>query len=233
MLDSRFANDAAKPTHGRNGMTRNYLGTVFFALATVTLVPMWPGAALAQTTFTFAGGLNMASVALSPDEGVSPESVTRLGIGVSAGIPMSERLGLHLGAGYSQKGFSASGFGADITTEIDYLEFTALAGLPLSAGERASVHLLAGPALAFKLSCQASANFLGESLSDDCGDDAKSMDVGLAGGARLEIGLSEKMGLSLGALYNLGLVDMDDSEGSAATKSRVLTLQAGVVFSGG
>jgi len=59
------------------------------------------------------------------------------------------------------------------------------------------------------------------------------MDVGLAGGARVEIGLSEKMGLSLGALYNLGLVDMDDSEGSAATKSRVLTLQAGVVFSGG
>lgn len=214
-------------------MTRNHLGTVFSALAAVTLAPLWPGAALAQTTFTVAGGLNIASVALSPDEGVSPESVTRLGIGVSAGIPMSERFGLHLGAGYSQKGFSASGFGADITTEIDYLEFTALAGLPLSAGERVSVHLLAGPALAFKLSCQASANFLGESLSDDCGDDAKSMDVGLAGGVRLEIGLSEKIGLSLGALYNLGLVDMDDSEGSAATKSRVLTLQAGVVFSGG
>ena len=215
-------------------MTRNHLGTVFFALATVTLVPMWPGAALAQTTFTFAGGLNMASVALSPDEGVSSESVTRLAIGVSAGIPMSERLGLHLGAGYSQKGFSASGFGVDITTEIDYLEFTALAGIPLSGGERASVHLLAGPALALKLSCQASASFMGESLSDDCGDDGpKSMDLGLVGGARLEFGLSEKMGVSLGALYNLGLTNMDDGDGSETIKNRVLTLQAGVVFSGG
>ena len=215
-------------------MTRNHLGTVFFALATVTLVPMWPGAALAQTTLTFAGGLNMASVALSPDEGVSSESVTRLAIGVSAGIPMSERLGLHLGAGYSQKGFSASGFGVDITTEIDYLEFTALAGIPLSGGERASVHLLAGPALALKLSCQASASFMGESLSDDCGDDGpKSMDLGLAGGARLEFGLSEKMGVSLGALYNLGLTNMDDGDGSETIKNRVLTLQAGVVFSGG
>lgn len=214
-------------------MTRNHLGTVCLALATITL-PLWPGATLAQTTFTVAGGLNMASVALSEDEGLSPESVTRLALGVSAGIPMSERLELHLGAGYSQKGFSASAFGVDITTEIDYLELTALAGLPLSAGERASVHLLAGPALAFKLSCRGSASFMGEGLSEDCGDDGpKSMDLGLAGGARLEIGLSERMGVSLGALYNLGLMNMEDSDDSGTIKSRVLTLQAGVVFSGG
>ena len=127
----------------------------------------------------------MASVAVSEDDGVSPESVTRLAIGVSAGIPMSEGLGLHLGAGYSQKGFSASAFGADVTTEIDYLELTALAGLPLPLGERSSVHLLVGPALAFKLSCAVSASFMGESLSEDCGDDGpKSMDLGLTGGAR-------------------------------------------------
>ena len=211
-------------------MARNHLGMGIPVLVAITLAPPWPSAALAQTTFTFAGGLNMASVALSPDEGVSPESVTRLGIGVSAGIPMSERLGLHLGAGYSQKGFSASGFGADITTEIDYVELTALAGIPLSGGERASVHLLAGPALAFKLSCQAFASFMGESLSEDCGDDGPKLDIGLAGGARIEFGLSDKMGLSLGALYNLGLLNINDSGGSDAIKSRVLTLQAGVVL---
>ena len=214
-------------------MNRNHLGTVILALATLTLAPPWSGVALAQTTFTVAGGLNMASVAVS-EEGLSLESVTRLGIGVSAGIPMSEGLGLHLGAGYSQKGFSASGFGADITTEIDYLELTALAGMPLSLGERSSVHLLVGPALAFKLSCAASASFMGESGSEDCGDDGpKSMDLGLAGGARLEMGLSGKMGVSLGALYNLGLMNMEDSPDGGTVKSRVLTLQAGVVISGG
>ena len=143
-------------------------------------------------------------------------------------------MGLHLGAGYSQKGFAASAFGADVTTEIDYLELTVLAGMPLSLGERSSVQLLAGPALAFKLSCGVSATFMGESLSGDCGDDGpKSMDMGLAGGARLEIGLSETMGLSVGALYNLGLLNMDDSGGSGTVKSRVMTLQAGFVFSGG
>lgn len=215
-------------------MTRNHLGRIVFALAAVTLAASWSGAALAQTTFTVAGGLNMASVAASEDGGVSPESVTRLAIGVGVGIPMSERLGIHLGAGYSQKGFSASAFGASIATEIDYLEFTALAGLPLSVGERAAVHLLVGPALAFKLSCAASATFMGEDLSEDCGDDGpKSVDMGLTGGARLEIGLSGKMGISLGALYNLGLMNMNDSDDGGSIKNRVLTLQAGVVLSGG
>ena len=204
------------------------------ALVAITLVPLWPGAAPAQTAFTLTGGLNMASVAVSENEGLSPESVTRLTIGVSAGIPMSESLELHLGAGYSQKGFSASGFGAEIATEIDYLELTALAGMPVSVGERTSLHLLAGPAVAFKLSCEASASFMGESLSEDCGDDGpKSIDMGLAGGARIEIGLSETMGLSLGALYNLGLLNMDDSDDSGTIKSRVLTLQAGVVLGAG
>ena len=215
-------------------MTRKHLGTVILALATLTLAPPWPAAALAQTTFTVAGGLNLASVAASADEGVTPESVTRLVVGVSVGISMSEGLGLHLGAGYSQKGFAASAFGADVTTEIDYLELTALAGMPLSLGERSSVHLLAGPALAFKLSCGASATFMGEGLSEDCGDDGpKSMDLGLTGGARLEIGLSEKMGFSVGALYNLGLLNMDDGDGSGTIKSRVMTLQAGIVLSAG
>ena len=58
-------------------MTRKHLGTAILALATLTLAPSWPAAALAQTTFTVAGGLNLASVAVSEDEGLTPESVTR------------------------------------------------------------------------------------------------------------------------------------------------------------
>ena len=41
------------------------------------------------------------------------------------------------------------------------------------------------------------------------------------------------MGVSVGALYNLGLLNMDDGDGSETIKSRVLTLQAGVVVSAG
>ena len=212
-------------------MTRNHLGTVILALAAITLAPPWPHAAMAQTRLTVAGGLNLATVAADA-EGLTPESVTRLAIGASVGISMSERWGLHLGAGYSQKGFSISAFGADATTSIDYLELTALAGIPFSVSERASLHLLAGPALAFQLSCQVSATFLGEELDGDCGDDGpKAMDLGLVGGARLEFGVSDKMGVSVGALYNFGLLNMDDSSSDETVKNRVMSLQAGIVYS--
>lgn len=212
-------------------MTRNHLVATFFALTAITVAQAWPGPAVAQTKVTMAGGLNLASVAVSVDEDVDPESVARLAIGVSAGIPVSEGLGLHLGAAYSQKGFGFSDFGAEATTGIDYLEFTALAGIPFAVGERASMHLLAGPALALKVSCGVSASFEGLTASEDCGDGGpKSMDLGLTAGGRLEIGLSGNTGLSFGALYNLGLTNMDDSGGDDTIKNRVLTLQAGVVF---
>ena len=199
----------------------------------VSAAMLMPGPLVAQTKLTVAGGMNLATVSAEA-EGltVTPESVNRLAIGASVEIPMSERWGLHLGAGYSQKGFGLDAFGASVTTEIDYLEITALAGVPFSISESASVHLLAGPALAFKVSCGVSASFLGEDIDEDCGDDGpKAMDLGLVGGARLEYGLSEKMGISVGALYNFGLLNMDDSDSDETLKSRVMSLQAGVVWS--
>ena len=214
-------------------MTRKPLETVALALATFTLALPWSDAAAAQTNLTVAGGLNRATVT-AETEGLSltPESVNRLAIGASVEVPMSERFGLHLGAGYSQKGFALDALGASVTTEIDYLEITALAGVAFSISESASVHLLAGPALAFKVSCGVSASFLGEDIDEDCGDDGpKAMDLGLVSGARLEYGLSEKMGISVGTLYNLGLLNMDDSDSGETLKSRVISLQAGIVYS--
>ena len=207
--------------------------TTIHALTATALALVGPAAAAAQTSLTVAGGLNLASMTVETEGlSISPESVTRLVIGASLEIPMSDRFGLHLGGAYSQKGFGIEGLGATAATEIDYLEFTALGGTPFSVSDRASLHLLAGPALAFKLSCGVSASYMGEDLSEDCGDDGpKSMDLGLMGGARLEFGVSERMGLSVGALYNLGLTNMVDSDDEGSIKSRVLTLQAGIVYS--
>lgn len=210
---------------------REHLRMIILAMTAIALAAVWPVAAQAQTNLTVVGGLNLASVAADTD-GLSPESVTRLALGASVEIPVADRIGLHVGAAYSQKGFAIDAFGAEATTKIDYLEFTALAGLPISVAERASVHILAGPALALKVSCGVSASFLGEEINEDCGDDGpKGMDLGLVGGARLEFGVSEKIGVSVGALYNLGLTNMDDSGGDESIKSRVMTIQAGIVYS--
>lgn len=131
-------------------------------------------------------------------------------MGVSVGTGIAENWRLHLGGGYSRKGFVLDAFGVDVTTEIAYLEFTALAGRSASLAESALLHLLAGPALAFRVACRSSGSntftFMGEDfgedIDEDCDDTSKSMDLGLAAGARVEIGLSEKAGLSVGALYN-------------------------------
>lgn len=214
-------------------MTMRHFQPTILALTATAVAAASPAAAAAQTSLTVAGGLNLASVTMETEGlSINPESVTRLAIGASLEVPMSDRFGLHLGGAYSQKGFGIDAFGATATTEIDYLELTALGGMPFSVSDRASLHLLAGPALAFKVSCGVSASFMGEDLSEDCGDDGpKSMDLGLMGGARLEFGISEKMGLSVGALYNLGLTNMDDSGDDGSIKSRVITLQTGVVYS--
>ena len=124
--------------------------------AAATVLLLLPAtAALGQSQLLVSGGLNRASVASSEDTGDAQKSVMRLAIGLAVGIPVSEGLNLQLGASYSQKGFGlgAEGFG-EVTTEIDYLELTALVSKPFPVGDRASAYLLAGPALALKLSCQ-------------------------------------------------------------------------------
>ena len=68
----------------------------------------------------------------------------------------------------------------------------------------------------------------------DCGDDGgpRGIDLGLAGGIRVEIGLSEQVGLSVGALYTHGLLNLDDSgQGDLSLKNRALSLRAGLAYS--
>ena len=56
------------------------------------------------------------------------------------------------------------------------------------------------------------------------------LDVALAGGGGIEIGLSDTLGLSLDALYTLGLLDIDKAERDSL-KHRVLTIRIGLVYS--
>ena len=54
-------------------------------------------------------------------------------------------------------------------------------------------------------------------------------DFGVAGGARLEVGLSGKLGLSLGMLYTHGLRNIGDNVGFGAT--RTLNVNIGLFYS--
>ena len=108
---------------------------------------------------------------------------------------------------------------------------------PVAIGERARLHLLAGPAVAVKMSCNVSITFAGETESSDCADEdgedgLKSLDLGLAGGAQFVIEMSDNLSIVVGAQYNLGLLDIIDpppEEVDVGTaKNRALTLRAGI-----
>ena len=198
--------------------------TVLIFAALPALLPGVP--ASGQTTLTVTGGLNTASVSLS-EGNEAIESVTRMAMGLSAGIPVSEGWRVQLGATYSQKGF---GIGI-AEVGIDYIEFTGLLDRPLPLGDRASLHLVAGPALGIRMFCKETVSIRGEERSEDCdGYGLKAFDFGVAGGAEAEIGLSDRLALSVGALYCLGLLDASDGESDGFLKNRTLTLRVGVVF---
>ncbi len=206
-----------------------------------------PASTVAQIKLGVTGGLNLASVDVSSESAFVPdfESVTRLSLGLSATIPLSETWGLQLAGGYSQRGtmytFTEDGADIEATLKMDYIELAALGmvHLPVS-GERVSAHLLAGPALALESSCRWSskATFMGTDLeiNEDCDDgdaiDRSNFDVGLAGGGGIEIGLSDALGVSAGVLYTFGLLDMDKDDGDSL-KHRVLSVRVGLVYSVG
>ena len=202
-----------------------------------------PAPTVAQIKLGVTGGLNLASVDVSSESAFVPdfESVTRLSLGLSATIPLSETWGLQLAGGYSQRGtmytFTEDGADIEATLKMDYIELAALGmvSFPVS-GERVSAHLLAGPALALESSCRWSskATFMGTDYeaSEDCDFNRSNYDLGLAGGGGIEIGLSDALGVSLGVLYTFGFLDIDEDD-SDSLKHRVLSVRVGLVYSVG
>ncbi len=213
----------------------------FAKLVAVTgtlLLPATP--AMGQTSLLLSGGLNRAFIVVTGEEDELANylvPVSRISAGLAVEITPIEGWNLELRGSYSQKGY-----GLEVPPSgksswgIDYLEVAALAGKPFPLGDRASVNLLVGPALASKLSCQATRFEEGSEETNDCvseeGADGgpRDTDLGLAGGLRLRVGLSEKVGVTVGALYTLGLQNLYEDD-NASVKSRVLTLSAGLAYS--
>lgn len=208
------------------------------------LLPTTP--ALGQTTIALTGGRNHASLAVERrGEDASPRSTRGYAFGVNATIPLASRLGLQLGVSYSEKGGSRRARGTEVNSqsahssaalELDYLEFTVLGKTQILASDGGlEVYLLAGPAVALEASCRwnQEATVGGQSSSSraDCLEDStSSYDFGVAGGGLLEMWVSDRLGLLLGALYTLGLPDIDVWTDEYTMKTRTLSFTAGAVF---
>lgn len=206
-------------------MTLPRLLRVAFLAACVAPVPMVAG----QTTVGLHGGLTRATFS-DLDAPIEQDARSGILLGMSATVPVSGSLGLRFAGSHVQAG---GGFAlpdlAEFGLDLDYFRLAALAkaSLPMESSNVA-VYLLAGPFAGFRTACSVSASEQGVSISADCDEadvDLSTTDFGLTGGAGVEVGVSEDMGVAIEALYDLGLKDLDDA------KNRVFSLVAGLVFS--
>ena len=132
----------------------------------------------------------------------------------------------------------------DAMAELNYLQFSTLlrAGTDTERG-LVNIGLLAGPYMAFNLSCgldvRGSERQLGaitflvrpsEGTATSCteaeGADFRSTDFGLAVGAGVEARLNDSLRLAFDLIYAMGLSRIDDD----GTRNRHLALQSGLVF---
>lgn len=194
-------------------------------------------------TLAVQGGLSRATLSGSDADG-EVNSRTGLKIGATLTVPVADRFGLQLGVAYAQKGARLSadlegdldlvGAALSTTFKLDYIEVSALGKVGIPLGESsASMHLLAGPVVAFNTKSEANVPVFG---TVDLGEAVRSTDFGLAAGIGAEMPVSEGMTLSIDALYTLGLRSIakdtgdEDLELGEGGKNRALTVQIGLGF---
>ena len=227
-----------------------------------------PSPTSAQKTLSLTGGINFTSVATETGLAANYDSAKRLFTGLAATVPIAGSFQVRVGAAFSQKGnfyaldriiaddpgyptFGTLVPALDLHLKMGYLEFTILGSLasPVSGGP-VTVHLVAGPAMGLLASCKATATMYddegqpGETTTVSCPDEADiaKLDLGLAGGAGLNVELTDQIGVTAGLLYTHGLKDSGDVwVGSdprdinrvldLSAKHRALTLNAGLTYS--
>ena len=215
-----------------------------------SLLPLLIAAPLmAQTMVGFRAGLSRSTfyefledeLAEFEAPGAHISEDPRMGVaaGVDVAFPVGGPVELRFGGAYAQKGYSLSGSGpggsASTDTELDYLQFSALARVGTLRDGPLSVGVLLGPWAAFRLSCtlrlDLDVDLAGFDPIDDsasCTDDLRTMDFGIAAGGGVELAVTDGLRLGLDVVYSIGLSRIDENPESP--KNRSLTAQAGVVI---
>ena len=202
-----------------------------FLAAAVCLGFLLPSPTSGQMTAGFEFGLNFAS--LHGDD-VSDDLDGRTGIVLGAFLekPLSDLLSFQPGLRYAQKGASDSGDGFDVTLKIDYIEVPLLLKVNVPTAGQASPHFVVGPVLGFNSGCKISGDEGSVSVEMDCEEDdidPSSFEFsGIVGaGVSFPAGPGE---VTFGARYQLGLSNVNDTEGDEEAKHRAFSIMAAFGF---
>ena len=179
---------------------------------------------------------------------------TGVAIRASSVLPLSDLLGLQIGAAYVQKGtftqMRADNSYFELTADMDYLESPVLLKISPQLEGPLSPYVTAGPAFSFALNCRVNSSVMvslpdlvtgenvtvNESESGECEEDEfKTFDFGAKAGAGLAFAVSPSWSLTLDFMYNYGLTsitktDDDLVEQTKDTKNRAFAILVGVAF---
>ena len=205
--------------------------TLLLALLTLLLVS---GQAFGQSRLTFGFKAGMSLSELDIDSSlVDLGSRSKLTGGGFVVIDLPGSLDLQVEALYVSKGAKQSlmavdEMGAELGEftqhyVVEYLEVPVLVRLGLGGGP---LHLLAGPALGYKMSSKLTAsNVPGVGEIHEDWEGITDTDLGLVVGAGTSFGR-----IIVDARYTLGLTNINDTAGGWDTKNKALSVMAGITF---
>jgi hypothetical protein len=182
------------------------------ALSLLALIP-----AAAQAQFGIKGGASFSDIGVK-DGNVDFSNKTGFAGGVSYGFRLSENIALQPELLWVQKGGESGN--ADVT--LSYLEIPVLLRFEVPVGS-VRPFLVGGPYADFKVGDECSVQ-----QADECLQEPKSSDFGLAFGAGLRLGGAT--GITLEIRWDRGLTNINSVEDGFDAKSRAVMLLVGLSF---
>jgi hypothetical protein len=215
-------------------MTR-LAGSIRCAAICALLTVIFTGAAAAQISLGAKAGMSVANVTGDDMENTSWRN--GFGGGVFLTWAVYDKLSIQPEVLFVQKGAKVT-FDEDEEEftgkfRVEYFEVPVLLRLDVPFwSERASIHLIGGPSLAFKSKCEIAAEESGVEVKFDCDDEEfdsplKSTDWSVIGGAGLGVRMRNAT-LFLEGRYGAGLATIDDSTPADDVKHQTFLIMAGV-----
>lgn len=196
-----------------------------------------------EIRFGVKGGLNLANMSISPDEGEKMDSRMSFHIGGLVEIPVSDVFSVQPEILYSSMGaqseesYSESFMGMEISghsetkLKLDYISIPIMAKYYFMEG----LAVEAGPQIGFLMNAKLDYSYtetaMGQTMSESGELDVKEMYKGIDFGLGFGASYRMDMGLFFGARYNLGLSNINDiSDEDATVKNNVFQISVGYSF---
>jgi hypothetical protein len=186
-----------------------------------------PVAAQAQVSAGVRAGVNLADLALDPEEAES-RGLTGFVGGVFVTVPVNPIFAFQPEALFSQQGTRFREEGVTVKFKLDYVQVPLLGKFRL--GPNVPIAVLVGPSLGFRTSASIDAPGVTDEFNDEFDDTFKRFDFSLVTGVGLDLGPIVIDGRYSWGLTNIVKEDAVAPGESGSAKNRVLSLTAGIRF---